>query len=147
MEELVEDILFDILLRLPTSSLIQFNCINKKCLSLISDRQFVRVRAKLNRSLREHSTACYRRLLASNPFNSVNYEALAEDVHGHGNEEVVAASAITELDYPVKVPANKMSISFVGSCDGLVCLLLEEADDDVSFILWNPTTRQSRVFA
>lgn len=42
-----------------------------------------------------------------------------------------------DLDYPLKSPHN--SVWIVGSCNGLVCIAVEE---DAVF-LWNPTTRKS----
>ncbi|KAF8016609.1 hypothetical protein BT93_H1970 [Corymbia citriodora subsp. variegata] len=94
-ESFPEDVLRDILSRLPTKSLVRCKCVNKRWRSLISDPDFL-----------------HRRIIVGgrhSPLETVDYEALA----GGGEGGVVVPHTIQSLWDPRSV----------GSCDGLVCLI------------------------
>ncbi|KAF7132903.1 hypothetical protein RHSIM_Rhsim09G0052700 [Rhododendron simsii] len=66
------------------------------------------------------------------PFHSLDYESPSsfEDIEDDG--------AIVDLGSPPKEPDHGVLI--VGSCNGLICLLYLPN----SFILWNPTIKESK---
>ncbi|KAL3726865.1 hypothetical protein ACJRO7_031722 [Eucalyptus globulus] len=94
-ESVPEDIIVDILLRLPAKSSVRFKRIYKRWRSLISDSSFA------NQKI---ITCGHNR-----PLETVDYEAL----DGGGEGCAVVPHAIKYLGKPC----------FVGFCDGLICLI------------------------
>lgn len=120
---ITEEIVSDILSRLPVKSLKRFQCVCKPWNDLIPEIDTNRFRL------------LYSPLLANpNPLLSIDYEALNK-----GNDGV----AITKLQCPDVVKRNT-SLKFLGSCNGLVCLEMEEQD---GIVLWNPSTRETKLFS
>lgn len=46
---------------------------------------------------------------------------------------------IRKLTCP-SVTTSEMFVNLLGSCNGLVCLAIEDSDDYAGIILWNPST-------
>ncbi|KAM5554636.1 F-box/kelch-repeat protein [Rosa sericea] len=115
-----DDLLIDILSRLPVKTLIQFRCVCKSWRALISDSHLVTMHLRrFNRR---------RRLLFSvAPFQSIDITAL--------NDAVCSVSS-TSLALPIPVETLKI----VGSCNGLICLVKNSS----LIIFWNPSTRVTR---
>lgn len=94
LPSLPQEMIVEILSRLPVKSVCKFRCVSKPWLSLISDLHFVN--AHLRRTL-ENDDLCKRRqrllitLCERDGLYSVDYES----IHG-GNDDLVAR----ELDYP-----------------------------------------------
>ncbi|XVF29040.1 hypothetical protein REPUB_Repub15cG0085300 [Reevesia pubescens] len=71
---------------------------------------------------------------STNPLVSIDYEAY------NGDEDDI--KVISELEYAATMDKDSdYDVNLLGSCDGLVCLLL----DDEEFILMNPSTKESGV--
>lgn len=121
-----DDIIIDILSRLPVKSLLRFRCVCKSWHTLISDSHLVR--KHLRRAVRGVNANSSKLLISSSPLYSIDYEAL---------EDVNSFVAIKELHLPVPLVLDRMSI--VGSCNGLICLHENKGD----FFLWNPCTRDT----
>lgn len=119
-----EEIVIDILSRLPVKSLLQFRSVSKRWRSLIADTHLIS--SHLSRSLL--SSSYHRVLLPSSPLQSVDYNALS-------------GMAITsmELDCPFVNPNTLIKI--LGACNGLVCFLVDNRD----LIIYNPSTRHSKL--
>ncbi|MED6206706.1 hypothetical protein PIB30_029441 [Stylosanthes scabra] len=123
---LPDELVVEILSRLPVKSLVKFRCVCKSWNSLFSDSYFVKKhlqhfthhnRIILSATTAEfHLNSCYLNSLISNPSTTI-----PED-----------------LNYPVKNKYRHDGI--VGSCNGLVCFAIK--GDCV--LLWNPSIRVSK---
>ncbi|KAG2695979.1 hypothetical protein I3843_07G037500 [Carya illinoinensis] len=122
-KNLPEDLILEILLRLPVKSLVRFRCVSKRWLFLISDPHFAK--SHFDRAS-EHT----QRLLLSTPlrFGSLETDAPLWD-----------GSAVRELFFPFKQEGRAFKI--VGSCNGLVCVSLSQNE---GFYIWNPSTGSRR---
>lgn len=121
-----DDIIIEILSRLPVKSLLRFRCVCKSWHTLISDSQLVR--KHLRRAVRGVNANSCKLLISNSPLYSIDYEEL---------EDVNSFVAIRELHLPVPLVLDRMRI--VGSCNGLICLHENKGD----FFLWNPCTRDT----
>ncbi|KAK6254633.1 hypothetical protein SCA6_015938 [Theobroma cacao] len=110
---LSQDIIEEILSRLPVKSLLRFKCVSKSWKSLISSPSFARMQLE-----RASGTSV---VITSTPsrLNLVDYETSFCEV---------------PLDFPPKRQDRRVRI--MGSCHGLVAVALEK--DKV--FLWNPST-------
>ncbi|KAB1224761.1 hypothetical protein CJ030_MR1G028611 [Morella rubra] len=118
-KNLPDDVIVEILLRLPIKYVAQFRCASKQWRSLISDRRFAR-----SHFLR--ASGHTQRLLLSNTFGLGSI-----DIH----EPFGDGLAVREVNFPFQQPGRLIRI--VGSCDGLVCLSLFP---NIDFYIWNPCT-------
>ncbi|KAF8016030.1 hypothetical protein BT93_H1552 [Corymbia citriodora subsp. variegata] len=75
-ENIMEDIVIDMLSRLPVKSLMRFKCVSKRWQSLISDQHFAKL--CLQRLLLENITPS-QKIIQSNPLQTIDYEALDDD--------------------------------------------------------------------
>ncbi|KDP39340.1 hypothetical protein JCGZ_01097 [Jatropha curcas] len=128
MPKLPQELIVEILSRLPVKPLIRFKCVCKTWQFIISDPEFAKL--QLKRAMENNNNVnCYRVLLSTWPPQSVDFE---EPCNGD------ISNAVIELRYPaiVKGPPNDFYVGILGSCNGLVCLL----DAYGSMFLWNPTT-------
>ncbi|WOH13539.1 hypothetical protein DCAR_0833049 [Daucus carota subsp. sativus] len=127
---LPEELIFEILQWLPVISLLQFRSVSKPWLSLISSIDFIK--AHMLKSVKDPEFKHHGVILSStNPHFNIKRCDVYGLLNGHVGEAV-------DLDYPMKNPHN--SVWIVGSCNGLVCLAIEED----SLFMWNPATRKSR---
>ncbi|KAI8537981.1 hypothetical protein RHMOL_Rhmol09G0065500 [Rhododendron molle] len=127
--DLPHEIITEILARLPVKSLLQFRSVCKSWLSLISNPHFVKSHLSLAYKSDDYT---HRRLVLScvRPHFDLKSCTLGSILNDQSDTAV-------DLDYPLRAPHN--SVWIVGSCNGLVCIAIEE---DAVF-LWNPTTRKS----
>lgn len=124
-----EDILVEILTRLPVKSLMRFRCVCKPWRALISQSYF----ATKHRSYADTENSSSRLILSTNPPTSIRLEELENFKDG-----LVAA---TKLDFPVITNPHAEKIKLVGSCDGLICVEVNCGH----FVLCNPYTGDSKV--
>ncbi|KAG6702515.1 hypothetical protein I3842_07G037700 [Carya illinoinensis] len=120
---LPEEVVVEILLRLPVKSLVRFRCVSKRWLSLISDPRFAKSQFK-------RAADHIQRLLFPTPFGLGSLEVDAP--FGDG-------SALRELFVPFKQPDLRLNL--LGSCDGLV---FASHYDHKDFYVWNPSTGEHR---
>lgn len=123
-KNLPEDVIVEILLRLPVKPLVRFRCVSKHWRSLISDPHFAK--SHFNRA-----SGQTQRLLLHTPsgLGSLEVDAPFED-----------GSALRELVLPIK--RQYRDVRIVGSCNGLVCVCLLR--DPIEFYVWNPSTGDYR---
>ncbi|GAB2298407.1 hypothetical protein Dimus_032472 [Dionaea muscipula] len=129
-----EELLVEILARLPVKSLLRFKCVCKTWFSLIGSEYFVE----------NHLSA------RSMIFKNYNFENLL--LAYYTNSEFMwlrfsAADFNTLIHRKYKIvlsPANRnRSCKFAGSCNGIVCLLVQDRvgiKHHQSILLWNPAT-------
>lgn len=127
---LPEEIIYQILTRLPVKSLLQFRSVSKLWLALISSPQFIHTH--LGQSIRDTSLKHHNIMLSStHPYNHLticSVYSVFDDI----------SCDVIQPDYPMKDPHNHVWV--VGCVNGLVCLAVEE----YTLFLWNPATRKSR---
>ncbi|KAM7485146.1 hypothetical protein LguiA_001155 [Lonicera macranthoides] len=130
MSNLPDEIIEQILVRLPAKSLLRFNLVCKQWLSLISNPNFVRKHLDyvLSLDINDESNSSnhhHRKLIVNSSPNlySIDYYY----------EETLNSFTSTKLDFPFQHPHG---LHIFASCNGL---LLIGSDD--TFVLWNPLLR------
>ncbi|KAK7284390.1 hypothetical protein RJT34_19135 [Clitoria ternatea] len=118
---LTQELIVQILLRLPVKSLVRFQCVSKTWFSLISDPQFAKSHFDLAFKPPTHKLV----LLADSEILSIDFNASLHDDS--------ASSALTPPNY-FQFSQPYSSAQILGSCRGF--LLLDCGD----LCLWNPTT-------
>ncbi|KAJ7980151.1 F-box protein family [Quillaja saponaria] len=115
---LPQELIIEILLRLPVKSLVLFRCVSKTWLSLISNSQFGELHF-------QRDSAHTQRLLYISPseVQSLDFNASFHD-----------DSASVKLSFPFGWPSNAVEI--MGSCNGFLCLEV----GITGYFLWNPST-------
>jgi hypothetical protein len=117
---LCEDLMIEILSRLPVKSLLRFRCISKSLKSLISNPIFVKLhlqRSQKNINLLLKFTYYLRTI------------SLVRDS---------LSTIVEDFDFGSKLK----NFNVVGSCNGLVCLVAEYSFKRTRYLvcLWNPST-------
>ncbi|KAI3440834.1 F-box domain-containing protein [Psidium guajava] len=130
-ESFTEDIVIEILSRLPIKSLIRFKCVSKRWQCLISDGGFAKLHLQ---RLKEGDITPSQRIVKNGILETIHYELLDGGIGGDEGSAVVKLHE-PRMDDPTWEP------DLVGSCDGLVCLAVQDR-----FLLYNPTTEESRDF-
>ncbi|XP_027364695.1 F-box/kelch-repeat protein At3g23880-like [Abrus precatorius] len=122
---LPQDLIFEILLRLPVRSLLQFMCVCKSWKTLISDSQFAKDHLRTSTA---DSNMTHQRLVSSVPYDRFKIEFFS------------VQSLFQNPSIPIKGLTCWMSHCFeiLGSCNGLLCM--HDPNED-NIILWNPSTR------
>lgn len=122
-----EDIIVDILSRLPIKSLIRCRCVLKRWGSIVSDPQFAKVQFKVASQQKPSS----RRLLLCNVYETESIDLETRLCSG-------ANFWGSKLTLPFQQPkyTDKRAL---GSCDGLVCLCISTITSTELYI-WNPST-------
>ncbi|KAL8555133.1 hypothetical protein ACS0TY_003071 [Phlomoides rotata] len=141
---LPEELIREILVRLPVKSLLKFMCVSKSWFSLISSDQFVKAHLKIstnnNAYLRDTLIFGSSDSLHPPPMNlyacSISSVSNLTDLLYSLDDENPVYDYV-ELGCPFS-DFDKFR-DLVGSCNGLVCL---SSSRDI--ILWNPTTRKSK---
>ncbi|KAK4433147.1 F-box/kelch-repeat protein [Sesamum alatum] len=127
---LPEEIVEEILSRLPVQSLLKFRCVSRSWCSLIGSKDFIK--AHLEKSTKNTNFTHHRLVLNFfPPHHTLKHCSLQSLL----NEPVTDAFA---FENPMYNPEN--SIRVVGCCNGLICILI----DRKRFFLWNPSTRMSK---
>ncbi|KAI8012584.1 F-box protein CPR1 [Camellia lanceoleosa] len=123
-DNLPQEVVFDILARLPVKSLLQMRCVCKSWNSLINSPNFI--------------TSHTNQTLANN-----NNELVLLRHHTDGKDQFTVHcnnntfNECTTFDCPF-TNWTKYYFRVVGSCDGLVCL----SSHDQTAILWNPSIKR-----
>ncbi|CAN4088560.1 unnamed protein product [Withania somnifera] len=125
-----EDLLTEIFLRLPTKSLLRFQCVSKHWLSLISSTHFRRLHTRRNSS---SSASIVGVFLCRHP----NYDFVALNEERLSSMSRVYDRLADSLDG--KVVCN------VNSCNGLLCLGFKLEDAKTEFYVYNLTTGHRRL--
>ncbi|XP_020201847.1 F-box/kelch-repeat protein At3g23880 [Cajanus cajan] len=132
-QTLPNELIEEILLRLPVKSLLRFKCVCKSWLSLISNPQF----AKLHFDVAKTTQLLLRSCLGSK-IDVIDIEA---PLHGDSMKLVlnIPSSSTTYK--------RKSMVNLVGSCRGLILLTtILPYSNLVNFMIWNPSTGFSKQF-
>ncbi|KAE7995728.1 hypothetical protein FH972_000498 [Carpinus fangiana] len=131
--ELPEDLVTLILLWLPVVSLLRFKCVCKSWYALITHQNFVRKHLLHNKNSNTH--------LLLHTFN----KAMDDYVVYMISYEELQISLTQPLPPPFFGNGDTFCISVVGSCNGLVCLHEKRLHNTVKVVVWNPTTKETKV--
>ncbi|XP_057798340.1 uncharacterized protein LOC131014401 [Salvia miltiorrhiza] len=140
-----QNVVTKILLRLPVKSLLRFKSVSKEWLSLISSSYFVKAHLKVSTKNNVHIHD--KLIFGSNTFPL--------DLYTCSLHTAIEGSNLTNPIYPAteeSIPFDQVKfdcpfvesgdlIWLVGSCNGLVCVSVAAH----AVILWNPTTRKSKL--
>ncbi|MCL7023150.1 hypothetical protein MKW94_000830 [Papaver nudicaule] len=123
MSSLPEDIIINVLTRLPIKSLLRFRCVCKSwCNNLFTDPDFVK--QQFDHALKHHNPVI---LIDSTDFNisCIGYDLVSSTVSSDDH--------IVEIDYPTE----NEKYQIIDVCHGLLCYITENKD----IIIWNPYTK------
>ncbi|KAK4348639.1 hypothetical protein RND71_031394 [Anisodus tanguticus] len=121
------EVVTEILVRLPVKSLLQFRCVSKSWLALISTPQFVKTHLNLSVSNKDNT----HHMLMLHQDNNLKVCSIRSIFYE--NDESV--DDVSDFYYPKKCP-----FEVVGSFKGLICLM----NGPEKFLLWNPSIRKFR---
>ncbi|KAM5576961.1 F-box/kelch-repeat protein [Rosa sericea] len=122
-----EDIMVDILSRLPVKSLCRFRCVSKRWRSIVSDPQFSKFQFKV---ASEQKTLSLRLLLYRNAFE---IESLDLETPWYGDNH-----SLRKLTGPFEYREWFGSVDVLGSCNGLVGVATRYTL--TCLYIWNPST-------
>ncbi|PIN16733.1 hypothetical protein CDL12_10608 [Handroanthus impetiginosus] len=128
---LPEEIIEDILSRLPVKSLLSFKSISQSWHSLISSKHFIKTHLETST---KNPTFAHHKIL-SYTWKSFIYELKYCSLPSLFSEHITYA---IRCDFPIDSSVN--SLRLVGCCNGLVCILINKKE----FFLWNPATKESK---
>ncbi|CDP14709.1 unnamed protein product [Coffea canephora] len=144
-DNLPEELLIEILTRVPVKSLICFTLVCKSWYGLITSPNFITT----------HLTKIHTEKIPNNPslllirrytkddkkeHYTINVDD-EEDGHENGGGNGQFAKKSVELDFPFKSLIGYFRI--VGTCNGLICLSDDLFGTTKPIILWNPSVRKS----
>ncbi|KAK4424758.1 F-box/kelch-repeat protein, partial [Sesamum alatum] len=144
LPNLPEEIIMQILLRLPVKSLLKFRCVSQSWRFLISSYNFAKAHIEVST---KNSKYAHDRLIFGSrdlpvDLYTCSLRSIVEDVSSGSIYPMIDESLIVDrvwFDCPLCELHDV--ICQEGSCNGLVCLALSVS----TLILWNPTTRKHRV--
>ncbi|KAI8558419.1 hypothetical protein RHMOL_Rhmol04G0091600 [Rhododendron molle] len=133
-DHIPNDMLIEILARLPVASLLRFKSLCKPWYSLITSPSFVT--KHLNRSIMNSERNGDKLLvrLYDDGSNKKERCLLLNDDDKFGDE-------YSELELQFRLQFGCYRV--VGSCNGLICLSDQYYSDQPQIIIWNPSTRKS----
>ncbi|CAL1393659.1 unnamed protein product [Linum trigynum] len=140
---LTEDIVIDILLRLPVASCIfQYRCVCKSWRSLLSDPQFIR-KILFFRNLADRRSLQI--IIAGGDLdaNSLN-KKFHYSLHSYDTLRPVSAVGREFPSIPDKIHNPWSRLTVIGGCDGLRCISDENGCGASEIIMWNPTTSETK---
>nr|GEV42563.1 hypothetical protein [Tanacetum cinerariifolium] len=135
------EIIREILLKLPVESLLRCKSVCKEWYSLISEQHFITTHYTLSSGTNNINYEQHRRLV----FNT-NYGCGQKYLINCPLYDVLFDKSVSNallLENPLQRPQFQR-IRIVGSCNGLLCLLVDE-DADYNMFIYNPTTRRSNL--
>ncbi|XP_027119000.1 F-box/kelch-repeat protein At3g23880-like [Coffea arabica] len=132
MPDLPQELIVDILTRLPVKSILRFRCVSKSWLCLIASPHFIKSHLTISTKVNNH--ARHGLLLAPIDAPTELYTCSLYSV-------LYQRSPVSAEKVQLPLQSKYPRLSFVGCCNGLVCL--SEGSHDL--ILFNPSTRKSNV--
>ncbi|CAN4086442.1 unnamed protein product [Withania somnifera] len=124
-----EDILTEIFLRLPTKSLLRFQCVSKHWLSLISSTHFRRLHTRRSATSSASTVGVFLCRHPSYDFVTPNEESLA---------------SMSRIYDRLSDSRDGKVVCNVNSCNGLLCLGFNSDDGKTDFYVYNLTTGHRR---
>ncbi|XP_075673260.1 F-box/kelch-repeat protein At3g23880-like [Castanea sativa] len=135
-ERVPDDVVEDILARLPMKSLTRFRCVSKSCNSIITDPIFITKHLKLNLNQSESS-------MSTNTHNGyLLYTTMDSSSSSKELCTVVCNNdrTLTQVSR-FEIPSFFDKYMIVGFCNGLFCLASRQKELCHIVYLWNPSIR------
>ncbi|KAG2714283.1 hypothetical protein I3843_03G022300 [Carya illinoinensis] len=135
IRDLPEDVVMEILSRLPVESLMRFKCVNKAWYFLIRNPDFIAKHLFWATSEKRHRGLLLNREheITRTPWVSL-----------HSNETLEVSRYVDLLQF---FPRDVGELVVFGPCNGILCLFGVPADRNGprdGLVLWNPATRESK---
>ncbi|XP_060203464.1 F-box/kelch-repeat protein At3g23880-like [Lycium barbarum] len=127
-----QEVIFEILLRVPVKSLLKFKCVSKSWLSLLSTPLFTKTHVKF--SLHNPQMTDYRLAVVA----TISGLGRFCHVYSMGSEN----TCVTVVKLNCFTKSLPLSSRILGSCNGLICL----TSDSFTLMLLNPCTGKFNVF-
>ncbi|KAI5311641.1 hypothetical protein L3X38_040814 [Prunus dulcis] len=128
-DKVPEDIIYEILLKLPVRSLLRFTAVCKSWNCMIKSSTFI-----THHLIQKEDV----QLLLHNPQYGM-YLLYKDDDNDDGRSSSTLRE-YTNLDNPYDFYDRGLASHFVGTCKGLVCLAVEDIDSIA--LVWNPSIRK-----
>ncbi|WCJ28837.1 F-box and associated interaction domains-containing protein [Euphorbia peplus] len=131
MVEFPEEIVKEILLRLPLKSLLRFKTVWKSWYSIINSNEFIKEHLSLAHAARYNQHKNLLGLLIPDKYASYPCILYNEDSDG--------IIHVRKFDFPYHLfvdHENESSIKLCNSCDGLICFVISR---DHTILVWNPS--------
>ncbi|XP_074341110.1 F-box protein CPR1-like isoform X1 [Apium graveolens] len=128
---LPQELLLEVLLRVPVKPLLRFRCVSKPWCSLIDNTCF-------GLKHLEKSIEC-------NPDSGIIVREISKS--GKGKQYLVDVDSedeFTAAEIGDSLKTDLSGTSYVGTCNGLVCLWKRNDQTEDDIFLWNPATRKIR---
>ncbi|XP_065880094.1 putative F-box protein At1g47790 isoform X2 [Euphorbia lathyris] len=125
-----EDIVIEILLKLPVKSLLRFKTVRKSWYSIIDCTKFIKKHLNLAHAARYNQHKNFLGLVVPDKYASYPCVSYKEDSDG--------IIHVKEFDFPCKLfddHEKELPVKFCNSCDGLICIAFVE---DNRILIWNP---------
>ncbi|KAL6199100.1 hypothetical protein ACLB2K_028887 [Fragaria x ananassa] len=141
LQSLPEELIPNILIRLPIKSLIRFTSVCKPWMSTIKDPTFIRNFSDQNATHlillhAVHSEGYF------NPEGTIQIHGFKEDSYSLHYDNT--ASEYCKIEFPIALNEELINPCFrvVGTCNGLVLLADDLGDYGYTFVIWNPSIRK-----
>ncbi|CAO2193909.1 unnamed protein product [Urochloa humidicola] len=139
MPELFDEIVWEILIRLPVSSLVRFRSVSKAWRAIISDPSFVRAHLHFSRQSQHQNPTSF--LITPHMFEKPTAKAISTDIRfyqWHLEKDIWNTATLV---YGKHFPAGEFGrVSIMAHCDGLVLL----PTNNKAYV-FNPGTRDAIV--
>ncbi|KAL2550793.1 F-box protein CPR30 [Forsythia ovata] len=135
MSALTEDLVVDVLSRLPVVTLLRFRCVSKSWQALIDSSYFIKLH--LNKSLKDIKS--HKIIAIGRYYNENNVDHSDFIFYAINFDFGFGVAEVKEIKPPVQEFSD--SVSFIGSCRFLICLRYS----DENILLWNPSIRKHRI--
>ncbi|CAI9117817.1 OLC1v1019302C1 [Oldenlandia corymbosa var. corymbosa] len=135
--KILDELIFEILSRLPAKSLGRFKCVSRSMLSLISSRGFVKAHLAISSGQKDFGH--HGMIFELHPPDGLSYlqQCSLSSVVCPANSP--ATTELSDIDYRMKNP--RKSFWVLGSCNVLVCI---STGKGVQGFLWNPCTKRCK---
>ncbi|GAB2298496.1 hypothetical protein Dimus_032559 [Dionaea muscipula] len=144
--QLLEDVVVEILVRLPVKSLIRFKCVCKRWLSLIGSNHFAAKQLAAARSSDDDDHYgpfdCFLSNFRQIFDGGLEFTLNSLDTHSCRRFKIT-------LHSPSFSPRRPIRVAMAGPLDGILCLNVAVMSMETfvfwnTFVLWNPTTGEAR---
>ena len=152
---LLNDIVYDILSRMPVKSLIRFRCVSKSFDSTITDPKFIATHLNQAISLSNNNNITHNGYLLYTPHLSSPdiEEELHTVVHNTDHTPTEVHAVVYNTDHSLtevssfEIPYVLGGTNIVAFCNGLFCLTNNSENNlaDQSLYLWNPSIRMFKM--